>query len=139
MKPLPPPSTPPRTINASSLSDRPPPPPFPSAFEIAAELHAQLDGAGPLPPRASLLLLLAHFRPDMLAHSCRDIAAAAVLTALRAAIGPAAADARLAAGLPTLAGAVGVRACAGRMWAICLSGLPLPGAEAWAGAGAAAL
>jgi hypothetical protein len=75
----------------------------------------------------------------MLAHSCRDIAAAAVLTALRASAGPAAADALLAARLPALAGALGVRACAGRMWAICLSGRALPDAEAWAGAGAAAL
>ena len=112
-----------------------------SAFEIFAVLlrHAELDTPGPLRARASSLLLLAHVRPDILPHSCRDIAAAALLTALRASAGPAAAEARLAARLPALAAADGVRACAARLWDVCRSGQPLPDAEPGAGSGAAAL
>ncbi len=60
-----------------------------TAFEIASELlrHANLpDGSRPPPLRehVDFLVLLAHFRPDMLRHSCHDIATAAIHTALRA-------------------------------------------------------
>jgi hypothetical protein len=74
----------------------------------------------------------------MLNHSSHDIAAAALLTALRAA--PSTADdARLAARLPTLAAGGGVGVCAARMWDVMQSGRALPYAEPGAGSGAAAL
>ena len=94
-----------------------------AAFEIATELlrHPALAAdavSQPLREHVDFLLLLAHFRPDMLKHSCRDIAAAAILTAFRA---------QGAAADPLAAFASsGVLACAARMASICSSGQVTP-------------
>ena len=90
------------------------------AFEVADEIlcHAEPLNQHPLRENIDFLLLLAHFRPDMLKHSCRDIAAAAILTAFRA---------QGAAADPLAAFASsGVLACAARMESICSSGQVTP-------------
>jgi hypothetical protein len=91
-----------------------------AAFEIATELlrHPSLagDAASPqLREHVDSLLLLAHFRPDMLRHSCRDIAAAAILNAHRAQ-GASSSDNQL-----TAVTSASVLACAAHMATICSS------------------
>jgi hypothetical protein len=85
------------------------------AFEIATELlrHPCLAAVSTSRKKIDLLLLLAHYHPDMLSHSCRDIALAAILTTLRmqgAGAGPLAPLARSS-----------VIACAARMATLCSS------------------
>ncbi len=94
-----------------------------AAFEIAAELlrHPNLaeDAASrALREHVDFLLLLAHFRSDMLKHSCRDIATAALLTALGT-------QAAVAGQLPAVT-SPSVLACAARMAAACSSGRAMP-------------
>ena len=92
-----------------------------AAFEIADDLlrcnDFQSHGVVPLREHINFLMLLAHSRADMLRHSSRAIAAAAILTSLRLQAGPAAAAAA-AAQLPAAAGADGAVACAATMWAM---------------------
>ncbi len=100
-----------------------------AAFEIAAELlrHPSLaEEAASLRLRehVDFLLLLAHFRSDMLKHSCRDIAAAAILTACR--VKGAVAGQLAAVASPS------ALACAACMESICSSGLAMPTDEAQA-------
>ena len=90
-----------------------------AAFEIADDLlrcsDFQWHGLVPLREHISFLMLLAHSRPDMLLHSSRAIAAAAILTSLRLQAGTAAAA---AAQLPPACGADETVACAAAMWAM---------------------
>ena len=75
--------------------------------------------------RIDFLLLLSHFLPDMLRHSCCDLAAASIIASLRMQAGPAAADAAAA----RMVGVVEVgraRACAGQLWAILEAGVAGP-------------
>jgi hypothetical protein len=90
------------------------------AFEIASELlsYMEIEQSAALRKHLDLLLLLAHFHPDMLAHSCRDIAAAAILAALRATAGPAAAAAAAARLRPIATSPAALRACAARLRAV---------------------
>ena len=92
-----------------------------AAFEIADDLlrctNFRSHGVLPLPEHINFLMLLAHSRGDMLRHSSRAIAAAALLTSLRLQAGPAAAAAA-AAQLPPAISADGVGACAVAMWAM---------------------
>ena len=100
-----------------------------TAFEIADDLlrcsDFQWHGLVPLREHINFLMLLAHSRPDMLLHSSRAIAAAAILTSLRLQGGPAAA-ASAAAQLPPAAAAEGGAACAAAMWAMREGAAPPP-------------
>ena len=104
-----------------------------AAFEIADDLLRSSDfqshGVVPLREHIDFLMLLAHSRADMLCHSSRAIAAAALLTSLRIQAGPAAAAAA-AAQLPPAAAADGASACAAAMWALREGAAPPPPA-AW--------
>ena len=104
------------------------------AFEIADDLLRCTDfrthGVLPLPEHINSLMLLAHSRADMLRHSSRAIAAAALLTSLRLQAGPAAAAAA-AARLPPAVGADGACACAAAMWAMRGEGAAPPPPAAW--------
>jgi hypothetical protein len=95
--------------------------PFP-AFEIASELlrYGELELPEPLLKHLGFLLLLAHVSPDMLRHSCLDIASAAVLAVVRIDAGPTAPPAA-AARLRPLAGRDGYGECAARLQAISYS------------------
>ena len=117
-----------------------------AAFEIADDLlrcsDFQWQGLVPLREHTSFLMLLAHSSPDMLLHSSRAIAAAAILTSLRLQAGPAAA-ASAAAQLPPAVAADGVVACAAAMWAMREAadgepGRPRPGLSGGGGVGARA-
>ena len=92
-----------------------------AAFEIADDLlrctDFQSHGALPLREHMDLLMLQAHSRADMLHHSSRAIAAAALLTSLRLQVGPAAAAAA-AKRLPPAIGADGADACVAAMRAM---------------------
>jgi hypothetical protein len=90
-----------------------------AAFEIATELlrHPSLAGDAALPKlreHVDSLLLLAHFRPDMLKHSCRDIAAAAILNAHRV-------QGTASSNQLTAITSASVLACAAHMATICSS------------------
>ena len=65
-----------------------------AAFDVAEELlDTSVHEIGPYRQHMNTLLFLSHLDPDMLQHSCLDIAAAAILTCLRLQSGPAAAAA----------------------------------------------
>jgi hypothetical protein len=100
-----------------------------AAFEIADDLLCCTDfqshGVLPLRKHIDFHMLLAHSRADMLHHSSRAIAAAALLTSLRLQAGPAAAAAA-AKRLPPAIGADGAEACAAVMWAMQEGATPPP-------------
>lgn len=101
--------------------------PYLAAFEIAEELLRHAAPASAPREHAHFFLLLAHYRADLLSVPCRDVAAAAVSTALRIHAGlPAGRPAPAEARLPPLTDAA--RACAARMWAVRESGQPVPAA-----------
>ena len=74
-------------------------------------------GISPIRNHLTTLLLLSHLEPDMLQHSCLDIAAAAILTCLRLQGGPAAAVAAQQL-LPSIVSAERARACGVEMLAM---------------------
>jgi hypothetical protein len=103
-----------------------------AAFEIADSLlrcndfHSQ--DVVPLREHINFLMLLAHSRADMLHHSSRAIAAAAILTSLRLQAGPVAAAAA-SAQLPPAVDADEAAACAAAMWAMREDTAPPPRAS----------
>jgi hypothetical protein len=91
---------------------------------MLSRFNFDVNGVRPLRERIDFLLLLSHVRPEMLHHSCCDLAAASILTSLRMQAGAAAADA--AAARMVGVELIGARACAGQLWAILEAGVPGP-------------